>query len=200
MTVKEAEVRKQLSVLVILVEAASLAMLLIVLWRRIVPDTAGAALLLFLPIAFGLHVTEEFIWPGGFIAWDNILRPQFTETAGSFYVKVNAIPAVGSLLLALGTLSTPGGNNWSAVLTWLTIATFMSWNAVFHLRGAIRTKLYSPGMVTGLALFVPLTLTSYVHFVHAGLPPLLALVSAAIAFAIQPILNLIKRGGAKEAA
>ena len=200
MTLKEAEVKKRLSVLVILVEAASLAMLLIVLWRRIVPDTAGAALLLLLPIVFGLHVTEEFIWPGGFIAWDNVLRPQFTETAGSFYVKVNAIPAVGSFLLALGALSTPGGNNWSALLPWLLIATFMSWNAVFHLRGAIRTKLYSPGVVTGLALFPPLTLASYVHFVRAGLPLWLALVSAAVAFAIQPILDLIKRGGAKQAA
>jgi len=181
------------------VEVASLALLVVVLLAK-PPGTMGKALLFLLPVAFGLHVTEEFIWPGGFIAWDNIYRPQYTDSAGSYYVRVNAIPAVSLFLLGLLALSKPAEYIGSVVPTWLTIAAFMSWNALFHLRGAIRTRRYSPGMMTGLTLLLPLTIAGFVHFLHAGLPPWIAAVSGAMAFTLQPVLNLIKRIGLKMAA
>jgi hypothetical protein len=199
MTEKEADVRKRLFRVIVTIETVSLALMFFVLLRHVSPDTTGIVILLLLPIAFGMHVTEEFICPGGFIAWDNIFRPQFIDTAGSFYVKVNALPAMAALLIVVAGLISGERYIGLVVPTWLTIVTFMSWNAVFHLRGAIRTQSYSPGMVTGLALFFPLTVVGFVYFLYAGLPPLIAVVSGALAFLVQPILNLAKKSRQKAA-
>jgi len=198
MTAKEADVRRRLSVVVVLLEAASLTLLFSLIRLRIVSDTVGILLLCLLPIAFGLHVTEEFILPGGFIAWDNVFRPQFTETAGSFYVKVNTYPGIFAFLVVLGGFDYRGGYG-AGVASWLVFATFMSWNAIFHVRGAIRTRRYSPGMVTGLALFWPLMVAGYAHFMAAGIVSWwIAAACIAGALVIQPILDLIKGRGRKE--
>ena len=50
-------------------------------------------------------------------------------------------------------------------LAWLTVAALLFSNALFHLRGAIRTKRYSPGLATGLLLYVPLGLLGYGYFI-----------------------------------
>lgn len=200
MTMKEAEVRKRLRVVVVLLELASLALLALLLWQKTVPDTMGILLLLLLPIAFGLHVTEEFIFPGGFIAWDNVFRPQFTDTPGSFFVKVNTYPGIFAFLVVLGAFDYRGGYGMG-VASWLYFSTFMSWNAIFHLRGAIRTRRYSPGMVTGIALFIPLMIAAYVHFMAnrvVGWP--IAALCVAFALLTQPVLDLIKRRGRKKTA
>jgi len=199
MTPKEAEARNWLGAFVIPIAAASLVMVFVVLHENR-QGASGIALLFLLPAVFSLHVTEEFIWPGGFISWDNIFRPQYAGTAGSFYVRINAIPAVGFFLGALLAMSNPTRFLGSFVPTWLTMSTFMCWNAIFHLRGALRTHRYSPGMVTGLALFFPLTLVAFICFLRAGLPPVAAVLSGAAAFAVQPILNLAKGFGQKKAA
>lgn len=200
MTAKEAEVRKRLSVAMGLLEVASLALMLLLIRFKIVPDTTGILLVSLLPIVFGLHVTEEFIIPGGFIPWDNVFRPQFTDTPGSFYVKVNAYPGLFAFLAVLGAFDYRGGYG-AGIGSWLVFSTFMSWNAIFHLRGAIRTKRYSPGVVTGLALFIPLMIAAYMHFMAndiVGWPA--AALYVAIALAIQPVLDLMKRRGRKKAA
>jgi len=194
MTAKEAEVRKRLSVVVVLVELASLVLLFFLLRIRVVQDTLGIKLLLLLPIIFGLHVTEEFIVPGGFIAWDNLYRPQFRDTPGSFYVNVNRLPLIAAVLVVLGAFNYEGKYAATGLPSWLGFLTFMAWNAIFHLRGAIATKQYSPGMLTGLLLFVPCTVASYAHFIRVGAVHwYIAAVCVAAALAVQPMLDWFKR-------
>ena len=200
MTTEEAEVRKRLSVVVVLVEIASAALLVFLLERKVVPDATGILLIVLFPIAFGLHVTEEFIAPGGFIAWNHIYRPKLVDTPGSFYVKANTYPAILAFLFAAGSFNYRGGYG-GGLPSWLAFLTFMSWNAIYHLRGAIRTRRYSPGMVTGLALFIPLAAASYAHLLEKGVVngPIAAL-CAGTALVIQPILDLMKGRGRKKAA
>jgi Protein of unknown function with HXXEE motif len=190
MTETEAAVRKQLIGFVVAIEIASLAGLGVLYYIRVVFDKTGLLLLFLLPIAFGLHVTEEFIFPGGFIAWRSLYLPQYSHVTGRFYVLGNAIPGSATLLLAAGAFNYAGRYN-AAIQPWLTILTFMSLNAFFHLGGAIRTRRYSPGVVTGVGLFPPLTIVSYVHFVHGGLSPWVAGFAGAQALAVGPVLMLI---------
>jgi len=200
MTPKELTVRKRLGAVVGPLELAACLLLLVLLRQNVMPGRAGVVLILLLPIAFGLHVTEEFIFPGGFIAWDNRYRPQFADTAGSFYVKVNTIPGVAALLVALGAFDYAGGFSRAALPSWLALAAFMSWNAVsFHLRGALRTRRYSPGMATGLLLFLPLTAAGYVYLLRCGAVDALGVAaSLAAALALQPVLDLLKRRGLRK--
>ncbi len=201
MTTKELLVRKQLGITAALIELASLTLLFTLIPQNLLPDKFGVLLTVLLPITFGLHVMEEFIFPGHFISWDNLYRPAYIETPGSYYVKVNALPGIASVLLVLGAFDYAGGYSAPGIRAWLTILTFMSWNALFHLRGAIRTRRYSPGMITGLGIFVPLALASYVYFVGAGyIDAVSAVLCIAVALTIQPVLDSIKKRRAKRSA
>jgi len=199
LTSKEDYVRRRLSGLIAVVEIASVGLLLLLIRQRVIPDNFGLLLIFLFPVGFGLHVTEEFIFPGGFIGWDNIFRPRYTETPGSYYVKVNAIPMVGSLLVGLGAFDYEGKYSFFGIRAWLAFLTFMAWNALFHIRGSIHTRRYSPGVVTGVLVFIPLATASYIHFKAVGVTDGLSLVlCAAVALTIQPILDLIKRVGLRK--
>jgi len=199
-TEKEKQVRARLRWIIASILAASLSFTLIFVKQNIVPDETGVLLLFSLPIVFGLHVTEEFIFPGGFISWDNVFRPQFTDTPGSFYVKVNAFPALAALLVVLGAFDYRGHYSHLGIRGWFTFVTFAACNTLFHVRGAIHTRRYSPGMVTALCLYLPLTILSYVHFLKSGTMDLAStILCIGVALAIQPILDLIKNRTMKHA-
>jgi len=192
------DVRARLSWIVAAVEIASFSLLFLLIRQKVVADTAGVLLVFALPVAFGLHVIEEFIFPGGFISWDNLFRPMYTNTPASYYVKVNAFPSTAALLVALGAFDYRGNYSVFGIRGWLAFVTFMAWNAFFHLRGAFHTRKYSPGMGTGLLLLIPLMIASYIHFKSSGVIDDLSMVlCAAVALTIQPILDFIKRAGLK---
>ncbi len=75
-----------------------------------------------------------------------MFRPNYLDTPGSYYVKVNAIPGLASLLLDLGAFDYSGKYSPPGIRGWLAFWTFMTWNARFHLRGAVLTRKYSPGI------------------------------------------------------
>ena len=100
------------------------------------------------PACFGLHIVEEFFWPGGFPTWYQRYRPWVAGTSQSYYYKANAIYFAGALLVPLAS----GGPRM--VLIWSGI---LLCNLIFtHACGALRTRRYSPGIVTGCLLYVPL--------------------------------------------
>ena len=192
-TEKETQVRARLRWVIASVVLTSRRFVLLFTKLRIVADETGVLLLFSLPIVFGLHVTEEFIFPGGFIRWDNVFRPQFTDTPGSFYIRVNAFPAIAALLVVLGAFDYRGHYSPMGIRGWFTFVTFAACNTLFYVRGAIHTRRYSPGMVTALCLYLPLTILSYVHFLKSGTMDLVStILCIAVALAIQPILDLIK--------
>ena len=144
-------------------------------------STGGAGWLWWAPFgAAVLHIGEEFVYPGGFASWDREYRPSFRNsiTPGLHFV-VNALFLVvcasvaisgmpGAAIVVAGlrlrsavpaSLSVPG---------WLALAALLFSNAVFHAVGTYRTKRLSPGVRTGVLLYVPLALVGYWHFIRAG--------------------------------
>ena len=114
-------------------------------------------------MAVVLHVTEEFFWPGGFADWDRKYRPEIAASITSrLHIVVN-----GALLLACLSVAVNTPNKY-VVAAWLTIAALLAGNAVWHIVGAIRTRSYSPGVVTGTALYLPLMCYGYAHFIGSG--------------------------------
>ena len=115
-------------------------------------------------ICVAMHMTEEFIWPGGFSAWFRAYRP---ENALSFTPRfafwINALLVVATL--ALGWI----GPMWSrGVSLWLTIVAILGGNALLHIRGVVRMRRYSPGVVTGTLLYLPLCIGGYWYFMGSG--------------------------------
>jgi hypothetical protein len=112
-------------------------------------------------IAVVLHITEEFYFPGGFAEWDRSYRPAFqTSITPRFHVLMN-----GGLLFACLTLVLNESSEY-LVAAWLLIAALLASNALWHIVGVARTRAYSPGVATGLALYIPMMLVGYAHFLR----------------------------------
>jgi Protein of unknown function with HXXEE motif len=129
-----------------------------------------------------VHIAEEFVWPGGFAGWDRQYRPQLRRTiTPRFHVIIN-----GLLLVACYDVGTLGLTR-VGVAAWLTVMALLFSNAIWHILGAFRTRSYSPGMVTGVALYMPLAFYGFGRFVADGQASLL---TAVMAFAVGASYHL----------
>ena len=93
------------------------------------------------------HVAEE--WFGGFPEWLALVAGQ-PLPRGAFV----AINAVAMAVMAVGAWASTRRES----LGWLAIAiaALLFVNGVLHLLGSIVTRSYSPGLFTGIVLYVPL--------------------------------------------
>lgn len=104
---------------------------------------------LLFPTFYALHLAEEYWCGGGFVDWmattmgANISEPEF--------LLINGIAWPLILLAALMAIR-------DERLAWLTIslATIVLINGTAHLLSSIVTGTYSPGMLTGTILYIPL--------------------------------------------
>ena len=187
--------KTKLGFVIALIEAASIAALLFLLRQANLPPRFALFLVFSLPIIFGLHVFEEFFFPGGASLWFALYHPEYTKAyTPSYFFKVNAIPLVLSLLLTLGTFDFAGGFTHYGIRAWLVFVIFLATNAIFHLRGTIATRRYSPGLGTSILLYLPLTIISLAYLLQTGLVDVVsALICIVIGSCLQPILDLIKK-------
>lgn len=110
-----------------------------------------------------LHIVEEFVYPGGFAAWHRDYQPEIRASITTgWLVFLNALLLVACAGVGLAG-PTPRG-----VAAWLTLAALLFSNGVFHLVGALKTGRYSPGVATGMGLYVPLAIYGYPHFLRSG--------------------------------
>lgn len=110
--------------------------------------------------AAGLHIFEEFVFPGGFTPWYRRYRGDAARITTRFLVIIN-----GALLLACGNIAQLGRTR-TGVAYWLTIAAVQASNGLWHAWASIKSHSYSPGLITGLALYVPMAVYGYVQFVR----------------------------------
>ncbi len=170
--------------ILILIELASMAYLLYLLRQPAVPDKIGVTLVWLLPISLGLHVVEEFFFPGGLMQWDKDYRPQFEPALKPmYYFRINAIGMAASILTSLGASS------FIEIRLWLAFTmVFPGYNSFWHIWGAIRSRRYCPGMLTSLVLYLPLTVISLAYFLRTGR---LDVISALVCIALAPFYQLV---------
>lgn len=131
--------------------------------------------------AAALHIVEEFALPGGFAAWDRRYRPDLRKSiTPRLHVIINAALLLACLQVALLSRAGGAGAQRFAVAAWLTISALLFSNAVFHAVGTLQTRTYSPGLVTAVLLYVPVTVYGYAHFLRNGQASLLTASVAAI--------------------
>jgi len=130
--------------------------------------------------AAALHMTEEFVWPGGFGDWDRAYRPAIRQSiTPQLHLVVNLLLLFLCLSVALAGVAPSGASLGEfrfrsvippalSVPSWVALAGLLGGNAIFHAVGTVRTRRYSPGVFTGMLLYVPLTGFGLWHFTHAG--------------------------------
>jgi hypothetical protein len=108
-----------------------------------------------------LHMVEEYFYPGGFMEVMKHLNPRFAP-----FVTVPMALIVNGLQLVLCVLAMIVGR---AMLTFsVSVAALLFINAWAHILGGIKAKGYVPGVITGLALYLPLSVYAYYLFVSSG--------------------------------
>jgi hypothetical protein len=76
---------------------------------------------------------------------------------------------VNSLLVGIALLTGLVGPSTSrSASLWLILMAALGGNALFHLNAVLRTHRYSPGVVTGALLYVPLCVGGYIYFLSNG--------------------------------
>jgi hypothetical protein len=111
-------------------------------------STARPWWLILLPLSYLLHLAEEW-WGGeGFAAWT--ARAIGSRVSTTRFLILNSIVWPVFALLTLGAILRPR-------LAWFptTFATVVVVNACLHVLGTLVTSSYSPGLVTGVLLYLP---------------------------------------------
>lgn len=118
-----------------------------------------------LAIAAAIHIFEEFAFPGGFKEWWRAYKPDVANgVSNRFLIFINSLLIAFSMLVAVAAQQ-PRGNG---VAAWLTLSALLFSNAIFHIIGAILSHRYSPGMISGIVLYMPLAVYGYIHFLKSG--------------------------------
>jgi len=111
-----------------------------------------------LPIAAAIHIIEEYIFPGGFAEAFGKLLPRASHL---FTLKFHII--VNGLFFLLCLISAFIGKA-NLVLS-MSIFGLIFANAVLHIRGAIIKKGYYPGVISGVFIYIPITVYAYSLFI-----------------------------------
>ena len=139
-------------------------------------DRVVPASFLWLPLlAIAGHLFEEFVWPGGFAPWYRAYPPGYSAT-----VSVRFLLAVNAVFIGLAFLPPLLGKTPRGFAYWAVVMAIAAANALFHLRATIRTGRYSPGLITGIGLYLPLA--------TVGITMLLRLKLVGFASVIQAVI------------
>ncbi|MDI6874701.1 HXXEE domain-containing protein [Candidatus Solincola sp.] len=107
------------------------------------------------------HVVEEYFWPGGFLEAAREVAPEAFENASlPIIVGVNASMIAGCALGAMRRKKDPSFG--------LSMASLLFFNALLHLGASLKARKYVPGLVTGLALYVPLATRAFSAYWRSG--------------------------------
>jgi Protein of unknown function with HXXEE motif len=121
------------------------------------------------------HECEEFAWPGGFRDWYVRYSPHVERSMTTrFLVLINTIVPLAAAIAGV-YFAAP----WARFL-WLAVASGVAINALWHIQATVRGRRYSPGVITGALVYLPLATYAFAHFVSCGwVSPRNALTAAA---------------------
>lgn len=143
-------------------------------------------------IAALAHITDEFVLPGGFVRWYRSYRGAKTASVTPrFLFLMNA-----AMLAGCACAAQPG-----SLWLWMGMAGILASNGLWHLYATLRSRTYSPGVITGTLLYIPLAAFGLVYFLRAhAISPIVALVALLVG-ATYPHWSdwYHKRGGARTA-
>jgi hypothetical protein len=141
------------------------------------------------------HIFEEFVWPGGFADWYRRYRTNASRVTTRMLVIVN-----GVLLAACVNYGLEAETELGAAAL-LGLSTLLCSNGLWHAWASVRTHTVSPGVVTGVMLYIPLMIVEGNGYLRGGKTPLWAAgVAMLVGGSYQGWSALYHRGGMREKA
>jgi hypothetical protein len=133
-----------------------LAVLGIAAWIAMFRDapTSEQALFAALLVIYMLHQIEEHLWPGGFRQFTNAHVFKSGSDRWPLDIGGVALVNIGYVWLPLAlAVAWPGPLRWLG-LGWAGLTLI---NGMSHIVTSIRFRIYNPGLVTSIVLFLPFT-------------------------------------------
>lgn len=112
---------------------------------------------IYILIAAILHISEEFFYPGGFLKW---IKKNLPGAGKRFNVKLAVI--VNGLFLLLCAAGVLFAENYPEFA--LSIAGLVLVNGFLHIFSSVFTKSYSPGLITSLIFYLPVSIYIFASF------------------------------------
>jgi hypothetical protein len=112
--------------------------------------------------AASCHIFEEFVWPGGFAAWYRQYRSNASRITTRMLVIVNVALLAACVNYALVA------NTQFGVAALLGLSALLCSNGLWHAWASVKTHTVSPGVVTGILLYVPLMIVEFNVYLRAG--------------------------------
>jgi hypothetical protein len=144
-----------------------LAGLGVAIWIGAFPNDplAERALFAAMLVIYFVHQIEEHLWPGGFRQFAD--EHMFHSGDDNWPVDVGGVAFVNIALVwvpvGLAVLF-PEALRWIG-LGWVGLTLI---NGIIHVVATIRLRIYNPGLVTGIVLFLPFTIFVLAHEVARG--------------------------------
>ncbi len=137
-------------------------------------------------IAACLHIFEEFVFPGGFSEWYKTYKPGIKKSVTwKFLFLIN-----GGLLILCYDIAAIGAGVFGIAL-WLGVMTMLAANGIWHIKGVIKTKEYSPGVITGTILYIPLAVYGFIYFLSNDMISILYALAAFIIGASYQLWSIL---------
>ena len=108
-----------------------------------------------------IHMGEEYFYPGGFMDVMKRLSPKFAPL-----VTVPMAVIINGLQLLLCFVAIATGK--SALAFSMSVAALLFINGLMHIIGCVRVKGYAPGVISGVALYIPLSAYAYYLSISSG--------------------------------
>jgi hypothetical protein len=143
-------------------------------------------------VAATLHICEEFVWPGGFMQWYRKYRADGSGVTARFLIIVNAVLLI--VCCNIGFL----GRKEAGINYWLGIAALLFSNACWHVWASYKSRSYSPGVVTGVLIYMPLAMYGYIYLVRSGSAGIVTAVIAGMAGGSYPFWSALYHTKAKQ--
>jgi hypothetical protein len=128
-------------------------------------ETSEPALFAALLVIYFIHQIEEHLWPGGFRQFTD--AHLFHSGDDNWPVNIDGVALVNTafvwLPIALAAIF-PQTLRWVG-LAWIGLTLI---NAIIHIVTSIRLRLYNPGLVTAIVLFLPFTIYTLALGVEHG--------------------------------
>jgi len=139
--------------------------------------------LLLFPATYLVHILEEYYAGEGFPEWIGRISRVTLSKAQFLLINASLWVAMLAVTLTVRRVSTGG-------CLIVALGVIVALNGAGHLAGTISTRTYSPGLISGLVLWVPLGIYTCSR-VMLLLSPLQILAGVAAGIGLQGIVSLI---------
>ena len=143
-----------------------------------------------LPVAAGLHIVDEYVYPGGFL---EVMRETSPRFAGQVTVRLAVI--INSLFFLLCVIAAFFGDKKRTF--GLSVLVLLFLNGLMHLTGTLARRRYNPGTATGLLFYIPLALLEFRDALSSGdtsRKQVLAACALAAAYQAVPLVTILVEG------